>query len=234
MVRALPHRCTYREYTLRVYPRSLQRAGAGNAHEPQTKGPHLRSDRFVKACTAAGVGIATLGIVIGTTSLGATAGTVAVAARPTPALGAVRGVANLAVYSINSDGPYFQAIVSGAIGDYGPAVTVLPDGKVDPEHSSEMELELRHGTFRLHIEAIANKFRAETSHEPVFARTCSDYVDVTAPVPIVAGSGTGSYRGISGNFSLSLMGNEDQVSPPCGNAFARQILLLTGSGTVSS
>jgi hypothetical protein len=175
-----------------------------------------------------------LGAVVGATSPGATASTVTAAAGRTPATGAVHGVAHLVIYSINSDGPAFQVIVSGAIGDYGPAVTVLPDGKVDPEHTSEMELELRHGTFRLHIEAIANKFRAETSHEPVFARTCSDYVDVTAPVPIVAGSGTGSYRGISGNFSLSLMGNEDQVSPPCGNAFARQILLLTGSGTVSS
>jgi len=193
----------------------------------------LRSDRFVKACTAAVVGIATLGIVIGSTSLGATAGTVAAAARPTPALGAVGGVANLAVYSINSDGPYFQAIISGAIGDYGPAVTVLPDGKVDPEHTNGMELELRHGTFRLYIGAIVSKFRAQTSHEPVFSRTCSDYFRVTATVPIVAGSGTGLYRGASGKFSLSLVGNEDQETSPCRPGIARQILLLTGSGTVS-
>jgi len=179
-------------------------------------------------------GTAMLDAVIGATSPSASASNVTAAAGRTPATGDVHGVANVVIYSINSDGPDFQAIVSGAIGDYGPAVTVLPDGKVDPEHTSEMELELRHGTFRLYIEPIANKFRAKTSHEPVFARTCSDYFDVTASVPIVVGSGTGSYRGIAGNFSLSLMGNEDQVSPPCGNAFARQILLLTGSGTVSS
>ncbi len=196
-------------------------------------------DRLFRARSAAVLGTAVLGTamlggVVGTTSFGAAASTVTAAAGRTPATGAVHGVANLVIYSINSDGPDFQAIVSGAIGDYGPAVTVLPDGKVDPEHTSEMELELRHGTFRLNIDPIANKFRAKTSHEPVFPRTCSDYFEVTAPVPIVAGSGTGSYRGISGNFSLSLMGNEDQVSPPCSNAFARQILLLTGSGTVSS
>ncbi len=179
------------------------------------------------------LGSAMLGAVIWPTSSGA-ASTVTAAAGRTPATGAVHGVANLVIYSINSDGPDFQAIISGAIGDYGPAVTVLPDGKVDPEHTSEMELELRHGTFRLYIEPIANKFRAKTSHEPVFAQTCSDYFDVTASVPIVVGSGTGSYRGITGNFSLNLMGNEDQVSPPCSNVFARQILLLTGSGTVSS
>ncbi len=180
------------------------------------------------------LGTGMLGAVIGATSPGADASTVTAVAGRTPATGAIHGVANLVAYSINSDGPDFQAIVSGSIGDYGPAVTVLPDGKVDPEHTSGMELELRHGTFRLYIEPIANKFRAKTSHEPVFARTCSDYFDVTASVPIVVGSGTGSYRGITGNFSLSLVGNEDQVSPPCGNGFARQILLLTGSGTVSS
>ncbi len=180
------------------------------------------------------LGTAMLGAVIMPTSSGAEASTVSAAADRTPAAAAVHGVAHLVIYSINSDGPDFQAIVSGVIGDYGPAVTVLPDGKVDPEHTSEMELELRHGTFRLYIEPIASKFRAKTSREPVFARTCSDYFDVTAPVPIVVGSGTGSYRGITGNFSLSLMGNEDQVSPPCSNAFARRILLLTGSGTVSS
>jgi hypothetical protein len=173
------------------------------------------------------------GVMVGT-SLGDPAGTVAAPAGPTPATGAVRGAANLVIYSIDSDGPYFQAIVSGAIGDYGPAVTVLPDGKVDPEHRSEMELELRHGTFRLYIGAIVSKFGAQTSHEPVFSVTCSDYFHVTATVPIVAGSGTGSYRGVGGNFSLSLVGNEDQDTSPCRPGIARQILLLTGSGTVSS
>jgi hypothetical protein len=128
----------------------------------------------------------------------------------------------------------FQVILSGAIGDYGPAVTVLPDGTVDPEHTSEMELELRHGTFRLCIDGIASKFRAQTSHEPSYAATCSDYFQVTATVPIVAGSGSGAYAGSKGKFSLTLTGNEDQKTPLCGSGFARQILTVIGSGTVSS
>jgi len=143
------------------------------------------------------------------------------------------GEVHLAVWSVDSDGPDFQAILSGAVGDYGPALTVLPSGQVDPEHTTEMELELRHGTFRLYIGGIANKFRAYTTHEPVYARTCSDYVSVTADVPVVVGSGTGSYGGIRGNFSLSLAGLEDQQTAPCRLGFARQILILTGSGTVS-
>jgi hypothetical protein len=146
----------------------------------------------------------------------------------------VLGEVNLTIWSIDSDGPDFQAILSGTIGDYGPAVTVLPDGKVDPEHTSEMALELRHGTFRLYIDGIASKFRAQTSREPLYAPTCSDYFQVTASVPVVVGSGTGAYRGITGNFSLTLTGNEDQKIPPCGLGFARQILTLMGSGQVSS
>ncbi len=142
---------------------------------------------------------------------------------------------NVTIWSVDSDGPDFQAILSGAIGDFGPAVTVLPNGNVDPEHTSEMELELRHGTFRLYINGIANEFRSHSEHEPVYAATCSDYFRVTDTVPVVAGSGTGAYRGASGSFSLTLTGNEDQKGPPCGaSGFVSQILVLTGSGVVSS
>jgi hypothetical protein len=166
--------------------------------------------------------------------LGPGASSDAAAAAPEPAPSGVHGAVNVTIWSIDSDGPQFQAVLSGAIGDYGPAVTVLPDGKVDPEHTSEMALELRHGTFRLYIEPIARKLRAQTAHEPVYAATCSDYFHVTATVPVVTGSGTGAYRGIAGNFFLALTGNEDQETPPCGPPFVRQILVLTGSGTVSS
>jgi hypothetical protein len=146
----------------------------------------------------------------------------------------IHGEVHLTIWSIDSDGPDFQAILSGAIGDYGPAVTVLPDGKVDPEHTSQMELKLRHGTLRLYIDGIASKFRAQTAHEPLYPASCSDYFDVSATVPVVAGSGTGAYRGISGSFSLTLSDYEDEKTPPCGPPFLAQILTLSGSGIVSS
>ena len=44
---------------------------------------------------------------------------------------------HIAVWSVNSDGPDFEAIVTGAVDDHGPGVTVHPDGSVDPDHSSE-------------------------------------------------------------------------------------------------
>lgn len=146
----------------------------------------------------------------------------------------VRGQVHLTVWSVDSDGPDFQAILSGAIGDYGPAVTVLANGKVDPEHTSQMELKLRHGTFRLYIDGIASKLRAQTAHEPVYPATCSDYFDVSATVPVVAGSGTGAYRGIRGSFSLTLTDYEDEKTPPCGPPFLAQILVLSGPGIVST
>jgi hypothetical protein len=164
------------------------------------------------------------------------AGTASATAAPVPrqAAASLHGEVNVTIWSIDSDGSEFQAVLSGAIGDFGPAVTVLPDGKVDPEHTSEIELELKEGTFRLYIDGIASKFRAKTGHEPVYAATCSDYVQVADNVPIVAGSGTGAYGGIRGTLSLVLTGNEVQNHPPCSSGFVRQILLLTGSGTVSS
>lgn len=58
------------------------------------------------------------------------------------ATGSATGATRIVVWSVNSDGPDFRAILTGAVGDYGPAVTVLPNGTVEPEHTSEMELKL--------------------------------------------------------------------------------------------
>ena len=46
------------------------------------------------------------------------------------------------LYGDNTDGAYWRAIVSGVIGDYGPAVSIYPDGQVDPAHNSELDLRL--------------------------------------------------------------------------------------------
>jgi hypothetical protein len=189
----------------------------------------MHRNKFLQVVGATVVGIVLLG-----GSLDAGASSLPAAAGPKQAASSVRGTVNVTIWSIDSDGPDFQAILSGAIGDYGPAVTVFPNGTVDPEHTSDMKLELRHGTFRLYIDGIVSKFRAKTTHEPLYAATCSDYFRVSATVAVVAGSGTGAYSGIRGNLSLVLSGNEDEKSPPCGPPFVRQILLLTGSGTLST
>jgi hypothetical protein len=175
-------------------------------------------------------------LLTGGCALAATKAPAAAATASARAAGATGGKANVMIYSVNSDGAYFHAIVSGVIGDYGPAVTIYPDGKADPAYNSEMVLRLVHGSFRLSIAALDRAFVKATSHEPSYPKTCSDLMSVTEPTPIVAGSGTGAYRGILGSFSVTLTGNEVEARPcrPNGpSAFRSQLLTAAGSGTVS-
>ena len=37
---------------------------------------------------------------------------------------ATGGTANIVIYGVNTDGAYWHAIVSGVVGDYGPAVAL--------------------------------------------------------------------------------------------------------------
>jgi hypothetical protein len=147
----------------------------------------------------------------------------------------ISGSSNIMLYSINSDGPDFQAIVTGAVGDYGPAVTVLPDGKVDPQHTSEMKLNLHHGTFRLSIATIARDVTSAYRHWPSNDRTCSGSITFTAAAPIVAGSGTGAYAGITGSYTTKVTVDEVDKKPVCNGTspFISQVILLNGAGTVS-
>jgi len=146
------------------------------------------------------------------------------------------GDTHILVYSINTDGADLRSIVTGTIGDYGPAETIYPDGKADPTHSSQLELKLTRGSFRLSIAALDKAFVGAASHEPIYPRTCSDFFSVTAPAPIVARSGTGSYRGISGSFQMTATLDEVEANS-CKSAspasFLWQVISLTGSGTVS-
>ena len=156
-----------------------------------------------------------------------------------PASGTAAGgspsTAHIMAYSINSDGPDFRVILTGAVGDYGPAVTVHPDGTVDPEHTSEMELQLTHGSFRLSIAGLDRRVADAFRRSLYNVSTCSDSISFTVDFPVVAGSGTGSYRGISGRFTVTVTIDEVEVKPVCDGTskFLSQVILLTGSGTVS-
>jgi hypothetical protein len=175
--------------------------------------------------------LAATGCAASAASTGAATTSAATTSAAAPA--AARDNAHLMVYSINSDGPDFRAIVTGAIGDYGPAVTVFPDGKVDPSHTHDLELKLTHGSFKLSITELDRRFVAVTTHEPIYPRTCSDYMTASAPMAIVPGSGTGAYRGISGRFAVTITADEVEKKPcqPVG-AIQWQALVLRGPGRV--
>lgn len=151
------------------------------------------------------------------------------------AAAATGGTANIVIYGVNTDGAYWHAIVSGVIGDYGPAVSIYPDGKVDPAHNSELDLQLTDGSFRLSIAAIDKAFVKAGSHAPIYPKTCTDLISVTGITPIVAGSGTGAYRGIRGGFPVTLTLNEVEAKPcePSPGAFRAQLITVAGSGTIS-
>ena len=151
------------------------------------------------------------------------------------AAAATGGTANIMIYAVNTDGAYFRAIVSGVIGDYGPAVSIYPDGQVDPAHNSQMELRLPQGSFRLSIAALDKAFVKAASHEPIYPKTCTDLISVTKTSPIVAGSGTGAYRGIRGSFGVTITLNEVEARPcqPSPGAFRTQLITLAGPGTIS-
>jgi hypothetical protein len=164
-------------------------------------------------------------------SMAATSGT-AKASTSQPASPA--GLAHIIAYSINTDNPVLTSVVSGAIGDYGPAEEVSPGSTGVSAHGGELELKLTRGTFRLNIADIDAKFVQGTSHEPVFPRTCSTYVSVSDAVPIVPGSGTGAYRGIAGTFAMTLTLNEVHSSP-CTTSLSilRQVIMLSGAGKIT-
>src|SRR5271165_2877631 len=66
----------------------------------------------------------------------------------------------------NDDLPGATVVLSGAIGDFGAAVTVLPNRSVDPEHSSQLRLALTQGSFRIVIGPLQAKLVNALSHAP--------------------------------------------------------------------
>jgi ABC-type proline/glycine betaine transport system substrate-binding protein len=82
------------------------------------------------------------------------AGCTAAAASATAGAGSaapLSGLTHVMAYSINTDNPVLTSVVSGAIGDYGPAEEISPGSTGVSAHGGELELKLTHGTFRLNI-----------------------------------------------------------------------------------
>jgi hypothetical protein len=94
---------------------------------------------------------------------------------------------------------------------------------------------LTHGSFRLDITDLDKKFVAVLSNLAVNTVTCSATASVSAPVPVVTGSGTGSYKGITGIFNLSITLDEVFRRAACNEsgAYLSQSIVTTGPGTVS-
>ncbi len=167
-------------------------------------------------------------------SVPATAGTAAGSPAGTAAGPGASGTARFLDYQDN-DGPTSTAVLTGAIGDYGKAVSVNADGTVNPEHSSELEFTLSRGTFRLDIAALDRQFVAAFRRFPTDVATCSGVIAVTRQAPVVTGSGTGAYRGITGTFDVTFTIAEVDAKLHCNGSipFLGQQVVMSGTGAVS-
>jgi hypothetical protein len=106
---------------------------------------------------------------------------------------AVAGRAAIIDYQAN-DSARSKVILTGAIGDFGQAVSIHPDGTADPQHDSELRLALTRGSFRLSIAGLDKRIVSLFRDFPPDTATCSGTVTTAGVVPIVAGSGTGAYQ----------------------------------------
>ncbi|MEV6929085.1 hypothetical protein AB0M46_31970 [Dactylosporangium sp. NPDC051485] len=157
------------------------------------------------------------------------------AAQPAPASASVDAPANPVYFAgyAADDGAASTVVLTGGIGDYGTGLTVGADGKTDPEHRGQLRLTLKQGSFQLDTAALDGKVVTAFGHLASNA-TCSAKVEESAAVPVVAGSGTGAYRGITGTFDLTITiledfpaGRCDATAPPLAEA-----VFITGSGRV--
>ena len=159
----------------------------------------------------------------------------ATAARGTATAPARGGTVRFTAYT-NDDLPGATVVLTGAIGDFGDGASVLPNGTIDPEHTSELNLALTQGSFRILIGPLHAKLVQAFTHFKPDPRTCSGHVAVTGAAPVVTGSGTGSYKGIRGDFTLTISVNEVDGQSTCHNGPAvlfAQALFIVGSGAIS-
>src|SRR5437763_2226790 len=105
--------------------------------------------------------LATTGCASAVTSTTAVASAPAITSAPAAS---ARGNTHITLYSVNSDGPRFQAIVTGAVGDHGQAVSVYPDGRTDPQHDSDLSLRLTRGSFLLNGAALDKRVVTALRH----------------------------------------------------------------------
>ena len=144
----------------------------------------------------------------------------------------------------DGEGVGSTVVLTGAIGDSGSANSIDANGTPDPQHNTEVVLALTQGSFRISVVGIGKKIASAFNKFQFSPGSCSGYLTATGATPIVAGSGTGAYTGITGGFVLTLtlaviapkygsgkhagQCNTSNNAPSVGQA-----QIVTGSGTVS-
>ena len=91
-------------------------------------------------------------------------------------------------------------LITGVIGDYGKTVKVNKAGRPDP-HGAYSELKLHKGTIVLDAATLQKRIQTGSAHAHLNPVSCSLEGSVTAPAPII--SGTGAYAGATGMIKVT-------------------------------
>jgi|GEM_PF-1274799 len=145
----------------------------------------------------------------------------------------VDGKVHLAEYT-NGDGAGSSVIFTGAIGDFGQAITINKYGAINLEHNGLVTFALSQGSFRIDASDVDKNVVNAFANFKTNPNTCSGNIQASGTAAIVSGSGTGAYQGISGNFDLTVA--VDEIDTGCGasgHAYLAQALITTGSGNVA-
>jgi hypothetical protein len=123
------------------------------------------------------------------------------------------------------------AVFAGALATSGYASAATTAAKTTTSSGKK----LTHGSFRVSIAAIHSDLISQRNRWSWNTANCSGSIRFSATAPVVAGSGTGAYRGVTGGFAITVTIDEVDVKPVCNgtSGFLSQIILFDGTGTVS-
>ena len=135
-------------------------------------------------------------------------------------------------------------IFTGAIGDSGSGISVDANGTADPGNGTEQQFMLVQGSFRVSTQALDKKIGSAFNNFKPSTSTCSGTVTAAGKAPIVSGSGTGAYVGITGSFTVTFLyavilpkitsgKNKGQCNESNNAQSLGSAQIITGSGTVS-
>ncbi len=97
-----------------------------------------------------------------------------------------------------ANGEYGTILIVGAIGDWGTTLNINANGTADP-NGNYAKIKLQKGTFEVNLttlNALSNK-----AQPTLYSGSCSAIFSVKAPVGL--SDGTGAYKGISGNVTIT-------------------------------
>ena len=94
-----------------------------------------------------------------------------------------------------------KVLITGAIADYGTAISQDRNGKVDPNGNYE-QVTLKQGAIVIDATALTRAIQKQFSKEPINPTNCS--LALTGSGPGTIKTGTGAYAGITGKLKITL------------------------------